>query len=158
MAMWVKPVYDRTQADVDFAIQQLTEWRNGFDIGSVTDLKGCLNYYDLYAIESNIAYLSEHLIELGYYHFVYSKKWTRSDIPTEQDIQRIISNIDTIMTVFHTPSNAPSLPTKMTHYTEINAIEETLYLIKELLDWMVKSFPKSGTFQSGSRSFLPIRR
>lgn len=158
MATWVKPVFDRTQEDVDFAIAQIAEWRKGYDIGSVKDLKGCLSHFDLYAIETNIAYISENLNELGYEHFVSTKKWTKNDVPTEEDIKRILGNIDTIISVFHSPTNAPALPLKMTHFTEINAIEENLYLLKELLDWMVKSFPKSGTFQSGSTFRLPIRR
>ena len=127
-------------------------------IGVVYDLKGCLNVLDINRIEENIAYLSERLLELAYPSTVSTKRWTKDNLPNELDIQRIISNIRTLIDAFYQPPNAPTLPTTMLSYNDINAIERNIDLIKYLLDCMVSSFRKVGAVKSGSTMFLPIRR
>lgn len=127
-------------------------------IGTVYDLKGCLNVSDINRIEENIAYLSARLSELGYPQSTFTKKWVMNNLPSENDIQRILQNISSIIADFYQQSNAPSLPRTMLSYEEINSIEKNLQLLKELLDCMVGSFRKSNTFKSGTTTFLPIRR
>ena len=155
--VWIEPIYDRTQADVDVAMSKIVEWMR--DNKKVRyDLKGCLNVSDINRIEGNISFLSAKLIELGYSTDTTSKEWSRSGIPTKNDIDRILYNIRSLMTTFYQPTNAPSVPSGMTSYKDINAIEENLYLIKELLECMKKSFKVVGTFKSGATTHLPIRR
>ena len=127
-------------------------------VGDVYELKGCLNLLDLNRIEGNIAFLAELMESYSYAPNIHSKQWTRADIPNQNDMSRIIENIRALMDAFYSPDNPPSLPTTMLSYTDINAIEENLYLIKQMLDVMQTSFKKVGTIKSGSTTILPIRR
>lgn len=204
--VWREPIFDRTQADVDYAIQKIAEWivynisaaeydekvrveneelilREGYvtttddsvilqgdgraivendelivRIGVVHDLKGCLNVLDLNRIEENIAYLSEKFTELDYPSDVSSKHWEKDNLPTQQDVERIIKNIRALIGAFYEPSGAPSLPSEMASYNDVNSIERNIDLIKYLLDCMVSSFKLTGAYTSGATMILPIRR
>ena len=127
-------------------------------IGVVYDLKGCLNVMDINRIEGNIAYLSEQLLNLYYPVSVRTQQWTKDGLPTVLDSQRIISNIQSLINAYYQPNDAPTLPSAMKSYNDINSIERNIDLIKYLLDCMVNSFRKTGTHQSGSTMFLPTRR
>ena len=154
-------MFDRTQADVDFAISKISEWiRTTVSKYSPTvyNLKGCLNVSDINRIEGNIGYLAELLYDYGYFPDVSVKTWKDVDIPNESDIKRILQNVRSLIESFIRHTDAPAVPTSLTAYSDVNSVEENLYLIKELLDILEKSFKKSGTFQSGSTMFLPIRR
>lgn len=205
-SVWREPIFDRTQADVAFAIQKIAEWtaynisaaeydekvrieneklilREGYAtttndklvlqgdgsahvendslvvrVGVVYDLKGCLNLIDIQRIEENIAYLSERLMEFGYPSSVSIRYWSKENLPNEQDMERIINNVKELIIAFYQSSGAPLLPTTMLSYSDINSIEKNIDLIKYLLDCMVGSFKKAGTFKSGSHVRLPIRR
>ena len=128
------------------------------DIDEVYDLKGCLNLSDLNRIEGNIEYLTEKLENYYYPTHTYCKVWTNEDIPNQHDMSRILYNIRYLIDSFYTLDNPPPLPNTMMRYDEINAIEENLHLIKEVLDCMQKSFKKSGTVKCGAKTLLPIRR
>lgn len=127
-------------------------------IGVVYELKGCLNTLDINRIEGNIAYLSEKLSELAYPSNVTTRQWDNTGLPTEKDIERIIANIRSLVDGFYQPSDAPTLPTTMLSYNDINSIERNIDLIKYLLDCMVNSFKKVGAFKSGFTITLPTRR
>ena len=128
------------------------------DLADVYDLKGCLNLADLNRIEGNILYLANEIERYGYAPNIHGKVWTKFDMPNQNDMSRILDNIRDIIRAYYSPDNPPSLPTTMLSYSDINAIEENLYLIKELLDCMQKSFKSVGTIKSGATIFLPIRR
>lgn len=127
-------------------------------IGDVYELKGCFNLLDLNRIEGNIAYLAERMESHSYSPNIHGKLWSRGDLPNQNDMSRIIENIRALISAFYPPHNPPELPTTMLSYSDINAIEKNLFLIKEMLDWMESSFKKVGTIKSGSKMFLPIRR
>lgn len=127
-------------------------------VGDVYALKGCLNLLDLNRIEGDIAYLAEKMEEYSYSPNIHGKQWTIVDLPNEDDMSRIIENIRALVSAFYSPHNPPSLPTTMLSYNDINAIEENLYLIKQMLDCMQSSFKQVGTIKSGTRMLLPIRR
>ena len=127
-------------------------------VGDVYELKGCLNLLDLNRIEGNIAFLAELMESYSYSPNIHGKQWTKSDMPNQNDMSRIIENIRSLINAFYSPNNPPALPTTMLSYNDINAIEENLYLIRQMLDVMQSSFKKVGTIKSGSTTFLPIRR
>lgn len=161
MAEWKTPVFDRTQEDVDYAIQKIAEWIAS-DITSASivgyDLKGCLNASDINRIEDNISYLAEQLKSYHYPSDTSSKSWVVTDLPNQGDITRIINNVKSLIDSFYRYPDTPALPDGMLGYEEVNSIEENLSLIKALIDAMVNSFRKSGTFKAGRSMFLPIRR
>jgi hypothetical protein len=161
MTAWLDPVFDRTQEDVDFATQKIAEWITANITGNpleVYDLKGCLNVSDINRIEGNVAYLSEKLLQYGFSPNTATKMWERDGMPNETDVERILYNVRSLVQSFYKHTNAPDVPVHLQGYNEVNAVEKNLSLIKELLDCMVGSFKSSGTFQSGSTVFLPIRR
>lgn len=127
-------------------------------VGDVYELKGCLNLLDLNRIEGNIAYLAEKMESYSYSPNIHGKQWSKVDLPNQNDMSRIIENIRALISAFYSPDNPPTLPTTMLSYNDINAIEENLYLIKQLLNCMESSFKQVGTIRSGSTMFLPIRR
>ncbi len=127
-------------------------------VGDVYELKGCLNLLDLNRIEGNIAYLAERMESYSYSPNIHGKRWSKADMPNEEDMSRIIENIHALISAFYTPHNPPTLPTTMLSYNDINAIEENLYLLKQMLDCMESSFKKVGTIKSGTKTFLPRRR
>lgn len=127
-------------------------------IGDVYELKGCFNLLDLNRIEENISFLAETMESYSYAPNIHGKRWNRNDMPNQNDMSRIVANIRSLIDSFYSPDNPPSLPTTMLSYNDINAIEENLHLIKELLDCMASSFKKVGTIKSGSTTFLPTRR
>lgn len=161
MAVWIDPVFDRTQEDVSFAEEKIQEWIKAKLTGNpieTYELKGCLNLTDINRIEGNIQYLSDRLDELYYPPGTSCKVWERSGLPTERDIRRIISNVNLIISAYYQQDDVSAVPDNMGTYTDINAIEENLYRIKQLLDSMVEGFQKSGMFKSGAMRMLPIRR
>ena len=146
MAEWINPVFDRTQADVDFAISKIAEWRNSTADGEY-ELKGCLNVSDINRIEKDIQYLSDNLSELCYFPHADTRVWDNKGLPDTDDISRIIGNVRKIISAFCQYDTAPALPETMLTYEQINDIEENLYLIKELLDDMIRRFRECGTFE-----------
>ena len=158
---WVDPVFDRTQEDVNHALNQIAAWKSQSVSGTnpyTNDLKGCMNYSDINRIEGNMEFLGDWLRSLGYTPNTPSKEWTQEGIPTQGECLRIIGNLNSLIGSFCQYPYAPDVPIDMNYYYEINAIEENLLLIKELIEIMIGSFKKCGTFQAGCKLFLPLRR
>lgn len=161
MAVWIEPIFDRTNEDVSFAQTKIQEWIAAKMSGTIVEtyeLKGCLNLTDINRIEGNIQYLSDRLDELNYPPGTSCKVWERSGLPTERDIRRILNNLKLIIAAYYQQDSITDVPKDMNTFSDINAIEENLYAIKQLLDSMVEGFQKSGMFQSGGMRMLPIRR
>ena len=143
---WIEPIFDRVQADVEFAIQQMQRWRDT-DSSETTDLKGCFNVSDMNRIENNIQYLSDNLSDNYYFSDVVTKTWKKGDLPTVADIDRVIENTRTI--VLSVCDDAPELPTTLLTFVDVNTLEHTLYKIKMILDEMTASFMECDTFDCG---------
>lgn len=128
---WVTPVFDRTQDDVDEAIQTLAVWRLLAEPGvfvRTSDLKGCFSYTDLNRIEGNLKYLQEvaNRIRPGPPLATPTKTdWTQNDIPTTADLRRIIQGIAALEERVH-KSGAVVLPSTILTYQDANAVEEAL--------------------------------
>lgn len=142
MADWTNPVYDRTQADVDYAKEQLIKGING------REYKGAFNVSDVIRIEGNARYLADRLFALYYVNNISTKhNWGTSSIPRTEHISRIIGNVGILQKAFYTPTGSVTLPTTLTHYEHTNAIEKNLNLLKLMIDDMESSFRECGTFE-----------
>jgi hypothetical protein len=157
---WMVPVVDRTLLDVLDALVQIEAWRTQVANGqtpTVTELKGCLNATDLNRIEANTRYISEFVRGYGFQTNVTTKvDWTDECLPNVDDVNRIIDNIKEIRNKYYEPAGMPSLPQTMVSFSDINAIEQSLLLFREMLLGMVGAFRRTGTFVSGSPFRLPM--
>jgi len=157
---WIIPVVDRTLLDVQNALAQIEMWRTQVANGqtpTVTELKGCLNATDLNRIESNTRYISHFLQKYGLQINVTTKvDWTDECLPNVDDVNRIIDNIKEIRNKYYEPAGMPSLPQTMVSFSDINAIEQSLLLFKEMLLGMIGAFRRSGTFRCGEGFRLPM--
>ena len=157
---WIVPVVDRTLLDVQDALAQIEVWRTQVANGqtpTVTELKGCLNATDLNRIEANTRYISEFVRGYGYQTNVTTKvDWTDECLPNVDDVNRIIDNIKEIRDKYYEPAGMPSLPQTMVSFSDINAIEQSLLLFREMLLGMAGAFRRSGTFRCGGDLRLPM--
>lgn len=151
MASWTEPIFDRTYADVSYAIAQINEWK-ATGKGGTDFLKGCLNVGDINRIEDNIAYLNTELSKLYYFPRTTSKTWTMEGIFRIVDATRIVENIEKIISQFFQIPDAPALPDTMLSYEQINSIEANLYYIKNILDHMKTLFRECNTFECGEEN------
>ena len=151
MTTWINPIYDRTQADVDYAKAQIEYFKQ---YGGITDgvaMKGCLNDVDLNRIENNCDYIGDLLASLCYYNHIdrYDGSWSLTSVPDTSHINRIIGNVKKMQDNYFKPSASPTLPTTLTHYEDVNSLEKCLYLLKVMIDNMTSSFKQCGTFTCG---------
>lgn len=151
MANWSKPIYDRTQADVDYAKSQIKYFKQNGGITDGKDLKGCLNVDDLNRIEFNTEYLSDLLCTLYYFNNIkkHSDIWHTGGVPNVNHINRMIANVSKLQTAYFKPSGSPTLPNTLTHYENVNSIEKCIYLLKVMIDNMTSSFKECNTFECG---------
>lgn len=148
MATWIEPIFDRTIEDVEYAIAKIEEWKQK-GTTDVVDLKGCLNVSDFNRIDGNIQYLKERLMSYYYFPSTIHVVWDGDDLPDDMDIAILLGSLWNIRDAYFKPDNAPDVPETMLTYTQINDIEQNLYLLKEMLDNMVASFRQCGTFNCG---------
>lgn len=146
---WIEPIFDRTQADIDYAIRMLREWKEN-PSATPFDLKGCFNFNDINRIEGNIKYLSEELTSLYYFSNITSKTWGRGALTvTPSEINRIRGNITILLNSFFKDEKAPTIPDTLLTFQQVNDLEYNLYLIKQMLDNMVASFKECGVAECG---------
>ena len=140
-------IYDRTQSDVNYALN---------NPGSTSFLKGTYNYTDLNRIESWCEYIAQQLNLYNYFVNITTKTdWTMEDFPTKSELKRIRDNVESLKNAFISFTNVPDSLEKMT-YEKANDLEKVLYEIDKLIKNMIASFLYSGTFYSGeSEGLLP---
>ena len=144
MAQWIEPIYDRTQADVDYAKSQLSLGNNG------TENKGCFNITDILRIENNTRYLADKTNELFYFNNISTvHSWSMSSIPYFYHINRIINNVGILWEKYSVPTGSVSLPPSLLRYNHLNDLEKNLYLLKKHIDDMVGYFRECNTFECG---------
>ncbi|NLJ59299.1 MAG: hypothetical protein GX339_10710 [Tissierellia bacterium] len=161
---WIEPVWQRTQADVDYALrlnnkiakngwssltpQEQSDWAAG--------LIGCLNYWDLNRIEMDSEFLSNLLHQYGYGFGGLPVKtdWDMTDFPHSAEMERIRTNVQTLIDVYHEqdiplPENLQNLD-----WRKLNDLENVLKLMKEMIHRMEQSFRYSGAFYCGQEVAL----
>ena len=148
-------IYDRTASNVstlkklskiryqDMTDQQKQEWTD--------NLKGCYLYTDLNRVEEAVAHIAEKLAFHGFNISLQpTKTWTVDDIPTNSDMVRYISNIQTIRVVNIFPNSTPQAPTSTKiGWQEANNIEKILYDVDTILENIKQAYRYSGEIISG---------
>lgn len=137
---WIEPVVDRI-------LQDLKEMNS----------RAYLNYWDLNRIEHDTEYLADILNGYGYNQSLAHKTdWLMSDFPYSAEMERVRSNIQTLIDGYHAqevelPETLGYDPTTKKHldWQKLNAVEQNLKLMKEMIGRMEQSFRYCGTFYSG---------
>jgi len=133
-------IYDRTQEDVEYAL-------NNPD--SSLFLKGTYNYTDLNRIEEWCEYLANELTNYNYPVSITTKTdWAMEDFPTMVQMNRIRLNVKEIKDAYYSYTNLPTNVNQMT-YTKANQIEKILDEINSLFNNMRNYFVYSGVANSG---------
>jgi len=146
--VWVQPIVDRTQADVDYA---------DANRGNLTPNKGARNGSDLERITGNLRYLRDELTELGYTipPLISLTEWPMDFIPRYSDIDKIRVDVQTIRNVGlvspHTP-HVPPLP--YLAYQKLNDIEKILFDVNTIMEGIPSAFIYSDEIQSGEGDFV----
>ena len=161
-------IYDRTQADVDYA---------RLNPDSKEYLKGTLNYVDLNRIERNYLELQGKLALIGkdteinpvktfvtllysemtqnydyYQNMTYEEllnedKWIMTDFIFIEYINQIRRNVEEIKKAIN--SNEPIEYTSSLDYKQLNSLEKILYEATIFVQNQMKSFQYAGTFYCG---------
>lgn len=160
---WIEPIWQRTQQDVNYAkylndkiaktgwnsltVDERTKWTSG--------LIGSLNAIDLNRIEQDTQYLSDLLNSYAYMQSISCKTdWAMSSLPYDVEIERLRSNIEILLDAFHEQEIALPIDLDSLNYVKLNAVENNLKLMKEMIHRMEDSFRYSGTFNSGQEVAL----
>lgn len=149
-------ITDRTQADVDNAVEIRANKVKTFQTLTEDDIttleRGFLTINTLNRIIKKQVETKKMLNEIGYYPSkIINKTWAIGDMFTEEDIEIIISNENTLRDSFFTYSDTPKEISTSLHYENINAIEKLLVDLDEMIDDMVSRFKRCGTFNCGER-------
>lgn len=133
MSGWIEPIVDRIAQDI----------RDGNE-------RAYLNYFDLNRIEQDTEFLSDLLDGYGYsQNLTHKTDWLMSDFPYASQMERVRANIQKLIYAYH--SQDVPLPATMQNldWMKLNALENNLKLMKEMIHRMEQSFRYCGTFYSG---------
>lgn len=124
-------IFDRTQADVDYAKENQA---------SAEFLKGAYNYTDLNRVEEWCEYVANRLNEYNYFvDIVVKTNWTMLDFPTSADMERIRSNVEKMKKAYYSFKEVPDTLNKI-DIDKANAIEKILSEIDYLINNMIEGF------------------
>lgn len=153
--MWIQPIFDRTQIDVDYAKKN----RNNSE-----HLKGAQNYSDWERLTGNMYYLADNLNKQGYFVQIICRNiWNKpapsnpkiEDIPTYNEIKQIKDDIDKLRLAYYTMNSTPLTPDlPLNHFEKINDMEKILFDINKIFENMLISFNYCGEFYSGEMGFI----
>jgi len=144
--MWLEPVIDRTQADVDYA---------NLNRANVTPNKGARTANDLNRISGNMKYLRDLLVGSGY---TVPKMTSRGDweddsedFPRQSDIEKFKADITALRNLRITPPICPKVPDlPYTHFQKINDIERIIFELERSLRNMESISYNAGAFYAFS--------
>lgn len=122
------------------------------DLYDETD-KAYYNATDLNRVESATEYISKLLKLYSYFYgeLEYKKDWLISDFPTEEEMNRYLSNIQKLIDSFYLKADSPNLPENMNNLDiyKANNIEKILFDLNKLIENMISQFYYCGEIHSG---------
>lgn len=105
------------------------------DLNTLTE-KAYMDYSDLNRVEKAVKWISYVLNRYGYKNEVRFKVWKPDDFRSDEDMERLRENIETVRNAYFTPPSAPLTPEKITYLSiwQANAIEKILYDLGNLVE------------------------
>jgi hypothetical protein len=149
-------IFDRTQADVDAAIEIRAKLQRGESItNEETEAleRGTLTINTLNRIEEKQAELKTVFDSLGYLNTdgVENRAWSYEDFFKQEDFDRILSNLEILKNAYFVLKNTPDFPNKnYRQYRTINALEHTLRDMSFIVDDMISNFRICGDTECGN--------
>ena len=127
---WIDPIYDRTYGDI-----------------LAGDSKGYYNATDLNRLENNTKYIAEDMLARKIvripFNFSYKLNWQANEVPTKEDMARIIQNILILMASCN-PTIEKDLEaihtTNQMTYALANDLEYNLEVLKNQPELPIQSF------------------
>lgn len=144
---WSIPITDRTQSDVDYALENQS---------SASDLKGAWNISDINRVIDNSIYLRDILISYGYdISFTDQTHLTEADIPYITSVIKVLKdNVKALVDGFYSSGNPTISYSALPNYTMANDLETNLVITKTLIENMIEEFVYCGTFYCGEDLIL----
>ena len=133
-------ITDRTASDVSrhaaLARKSFAEMTAEEQLEWSTSMKGSYNATDLNRVGQAIKYVENQLHAYGYtIHTTPKTDWTMDDIPTLEQLNHVIADVQTCRNKLSLPSSTPSVPVSMElfNYEKANDIEKILKQVYESL-------------------------
>lgn len=112
--------------------------------------KGFYNASDLNRVEIAVEYIAKLLSEAGYPVTVETKtNWSKTDYPTENEMQRFLYNIQLLQNRFFASLTAMPASMKWISHAEANNIERILLDLDEMRRKMIEAYRYCGTLDCG---------
>lgn len=132
-----------------FDYNTLIRDRSSLDVAQGAS-KAFYNEEDLNRVEQAVAELNATLYEGGYPVGAITKiNWSKTDFPTENEMQRFIYNIQLLQNKFYHSEVQTPASMKWISYIEANNIEQILLDIEEMRRKMVAAYRHCGTMDCG---------
>ena len=155
-------IFDRTQNDVDAAIRLRNEKVKKIESLTEEEVKtlerGTITINTLNRIENKQREIVELFSNLSINVSIENKTWGVNQIFNESEFERILENLNILVSSFSVYSNTPSVPKISYYYADINSIEKILFDLEELYNKALKSFLYCGTLYCGMGLNYGIQR
>lgn len=151
-------ITDRTEMDV----QRVGALTAALVAGTATNaerkeflagMKGAYNFRDLNRVEKAIEYLGSRLAdESGTYVDIAPKmNWKTSDIPTADQMERYLQDIQNVRAALRLPAGTPEAPETLVRltYSGANDIEKILLALNKSIDALATTIIMSNEVLSG---------
>ena len=153
-----KMIFTRTKDDVDNALRLRAEKVQTFEELTAEEIetleRGTLTINTLNRIENKQKELAE-LFENDFY-FVETtehKTWGYSDFFTENDFNRILSNLNKLKKAYFVYKDTPRTPSSnYRHYQVINDVEKILYDLEKMVDDLKTHYRQCGAYECGEEN------
>jgi len=149
--MWLNPIFDRTQEDVDFA---------NANRDHPEPLKGMRGQSDLDRISNNMRYARELLLKSGYFapEITSRNDWEETgDFARESDIQKFRNDLIGLRNAGASWLDTPIVPElPWLHYEKLNDVEKIIFDVPFVINAISGTLMKSGSdfAESGSTIFF----
>lgn len=113
--------------------------------------KACLNAKDLNRIEHNCQELADMLNHVGYFITIHTKTdWTRLNLTHRYEIDRVRSNVKTIMEAYQAFDRNLSIRFwESLDYLDVNTLEEALKITDEIIKHTAHQWRYAGRVTAG---------
>lgn len=153
--MWIEPVTDRTESDLEEVRAYINALKSGESV-QLRDLKGALNYTDLSRIETDMA----HLANIMNVEIETRTSWTYITFPRASDMMRILSNAEHLADAYYlstgivSDSVLPEVPKSLMTYEDFNALESFLLSLYLFLQASVMITNNDEAFSTNDGDYL----